>query len=388
LNSYIQLKDQNFSANRISIPAHSRLKIELPSFCLNSSRASPSNSERFVWRKSDPKILYYREILQFAASDPKGASQDEIQSLLWNLQNETHWENYPDHLKTILQQIDPQASTKLPSRLKNTLKDTAADLITSHLPFGSDARDTIELVKGEYYRFEDIRRSIEQLKSNYPLEPSDELLLGKDFVTNLPLNGTERALSGLGLIVGSGSGYRYIQRVVHAPADYAIGFERGLERAGAHAGFRIEQSEAKQALAGTERSLIDRRQVSQIRTYSAEEANRTFDPNYQPPYKPGTKVVEFKSVEGDEWVRVHGPNNQTRPWIVREEAVHGLSPDEIRIKYSLPANPTYISEVHPNPGVTIRMGRVASNFGGSAGARQYEILDQVDPSWFKNMRSL
>jgi len=56
--------------------------------------------------------------------------------------------------------------------------------------------------------------------------------------------------------------------------------------------------------------------------------------------------------------------------------------------------PTHISDVSIPTGTEMRWGRVKSNFGGSEGAIQYEILrdvgleDDVFKSWFTNMRPL
>jgi hypothetical protein len=326
LGAYIHVKEQSLVPNRITVPARSHVKLKMPSFCLDSSRPSPAQSERYFWRKSDPNIQFYQEVLNWAASHPKRVNQDEIQALLWNLSNETIWENYPDRLKSILKQIDPDASTKLPSKLKSAVKNELTSLLTSKVPFGSQAQEAIKLTKGEYYRFDDIRKSIEQLRSKYSLEVSEdldeipdsslyaesvshgfvsqeatfynptnkpasldltqyylepkrsdvqrvalikpvdntslsllaeledllygsmlrlgigftpglndvadiyELLSGKDFVSGQTLNMPERLLSGIGIIAGSGAGYRYAMRATHSPSKFLPQFERGFER--------------------------------------------------------------------------------------------------------------------------------------------------------------
>lgn len=112
-----------------------------------------------------------------------------------------------------------------------------------------------------------------------------------------------------------------------------------------------------------------------------------------PPYKPGTQVVEYTTKEADVFVRVHGSDNPNRPWMMRKEAVEGLTAEQIQHKYSLPAKPSYVSEVHVPEGVRIRTGEVKANFelqgGGGQGAVQYEWLSgRVPESVIKNTRPL
>ena len=57
-----------------------------------------------------------------------------------------------------------------------------------------------------------------------------ELFNGKDFVSGQVLTWQERLLSGVGLIAGSGSGYRYALRVIHSPRQYINEFEKGLSK--------------------------------------------------------------------------------------------------------------------------------------------------------------
>ncbi|MCM2324126.1 MAG: pre-toxin TG domain-containing protein [Oligoflexia bacterium] len=486
LRAYGGLKAQGLSSvsGSVSVPAHSRIRLDFPSFCLNPSGAGPSDHERFSWRRSDPGIPYYRGILNYAWTHRK-IEQSAIQEILWNLKLGAHWEEYPDRSRAILQQIDPDVAFKLPSRFKSAAKEAASGLLSAILPATDEALGLLSFVEGRYYGFDDLRRSIGQIRSQYPIEsmgeqelepieatplyaeteshgyfnqgitlynPSDhevsfdpidyylqpsrrdvqrigllppsfsdgsggllaeleavlfegmlrlgmgftpglndvadvyELLAGRDYLTGEPLSVRERALSGAGLIAESGAGFRYLGRVAHAPVQYVTEFEKGLERAGARAGTRIEQGYARTALHEGEGASTGSRQ-NRLRTYSAEEANTTFRGQH-PPYKPGTRVTEFKSTAGDEWVRVHGDENPVGRWMVRKESIRGMSPEEIRSKYSLPAIPTHLSDVITGKGVTVRMGRVNGNFGGGAGARQYEIQGQLDRTWFKNERPI
>ena len=103
----------------------------------------------------------------------------------------------------------------------------------------------------------------------------------------------------------------------------------------------------------------------------------------QPPYKTGTQVVEYTTKEADQFVRVHGDGNAARPWLMRKEAVEGLTAEQIQRKYSLPSKPTFISDVEVPAGTRIRTGKVETNFeiqgGGGQGATQYEWLNTKVP---------
>jgi hypothetical protein len=58
-----------------------------------------------------------------------------------------------------------------------------------------------------------------------------ELFNGKDFVSGQELTWPGRLLCGLGLVAGSGSGYRYALRAIHSPNKYIKEFEKGLSKA-------------------------------------------------------------------------------------------------------------------------------------------------------------
>lgn len=120
---------------------------------------------------------------------------------------------------------------------------------------------------------------------------------------------------------------------------------------------------------------------------SADDVNSEFD-GYNPPYKPGTRVTEYTTASDDVFVRVHGEGNSARSWMMRKEAIDGLSPEEIAKKYSLPDVPTHVSNVNVPAGSRIRTGRVAENFGGNEGAIQYQWLGRVPEGAISNTRSL
>jgi filamentous hemagglutinin len=120
---------------------------------------------------------------------------------------------------------------------------------------------------------------------------------------------------------------------------------------------------------------------------SAKDVNADFD-GYNPPYKSGTRVTEYNTIEADQFVRVHGENNAARSWMMRREAIEGLSPQEIARKYSLPEVPAKISDINVPAGARIRTGKVAENFSGNEGAIQYQWLGRVPESAITNTRYL
>jgi len=117
---------------------------------------------------------------------------------------------------------------------------------------------------------------------------------------------------------------------------------------------------------------------------SAAEVNSTFPEGWSPPYKPGTRVTEFTNTVDDVYVRVHGENNMARSWMMKPEAIRGLTPSQIKSKFALPELPSFMSEVSVPAGTRIRTGIVNPVFGGIGNATQYELLERLPTSAFNN----
>lgn len=117
---------------------------------------------------------------------------------------------------------------------------------------------------------------------------------------------------------------------------------------------------------------------------AAEDVNSTFPSEWEPPYKPGTQVTEFTTSADDVYVRVHGETNKARSWMMKPEAMEGLTPQQIQSKYALRENPSFMSEVHVPAGTRVRTGKVNPVFGGAGNATQYELLQRLPESVFKN----
>ena len=172
-DAYVDSKVAGQQGTQMSIPARSRLTTDLKSFSLNSQRAVPAANERYRWVKAHPGILYYRQILAMTAT--AGITAPDAQTLLWNLQNETYWDDYPGNLQGILRQIDPGASLKLPSRLRDNLQSRATDLLRSYLP-APELRDAYSLAQGRYHELQDFAKAARQHTSNHPTPTTRELV--------------------------------------------------------------------------------------------------------------------------------------------------------------------------------------------------------------------
>ncbi|MBL7542629.1 MAG: glycohydrolase toxin TNT-related protein [Bdellovibrionaceae bacterium] len=170
LDYYIRLKKQ--SSTKLIIPPHSRMTRSFEAYCLNSTKAAPQNKEVYHWQKSMPDIPYYKELLKLRRENKITASQ--TQELLWNLQRKTNWEDYPERSKAILLKIDPKAMLKLPSQIKDQAKNLITNSILG-LPGVSEAKSAYSMIEGKYYHFEDLKRSVENLRSSQSLEEYDDL---------------------------------------------------------------------------------------------------------------------------------------------------------------------------------------------------------------------
>lgn len=122
---------------------------------------------------------------------------------------------------------------------------------------------------------------------------------------------------------------------------------------------------------------------------TARRANAEYEDSIEDPYAPGSVVAEYETGSDQVFLRLHREDNQARAWMLRQASeIEGLTPEELQLKYSLPKEPKYVSEVHVPSGTSVRTGTVASNFGGRRGANQFELLDRLPESQFKNRRPL
>lgn len=168
------------SNDRLWIPEKTNLKIQINSFCIDPSRSAPESNEVFEWVSGEPSIPLYSKILKYYSTH-LGVGREPVQELIWNLSNKTYYENYPGRLKNLLNKIDPDAATKLPSAMREKVVEVGASILENIS--GTDLHGPISLVRGQYYEYEQFRENIESFRSSYSL--SDKNTFFKIFETDL-----------------------------------------------------------------------------------------------------------------------------------------------------------------------------------------------------------
>ncbi len=175
---------------QLHVPEKTNLRLKLNSFCIDPSRASPESNEVFEWVPEEPSIPLYAKILRYYSIHPS-VGKESIQELIWNLSNKTYYENYPDRLKNLLVEIDPDAPNKLPSVIKE--KVTGIGISVLEDTTGVDLRGIAHFIQGKYYDFTQFQNHLENLRSSHKLK--DERPISKIPETDI--------------VVGSGSeGYK------------------------------------------------------------------------------------------------------------------------------------------------------------------------------------
>ena len=115
-----------------------------------------------------------------------------------------------------------------------------------------------------------------------------------------------------------------------------------------------------------------------LNTSSAEDVNKIFKDTmgYEPPYKPGTSVMEIQLTENATYVRVYDKVNSRMQggWVMKAEDIAGLTPQEIQNKFALPNTPKYICDVNLEAGTRLRTGEVNPLFGFDGGGQQYDLI--------------
>jgi hypothetical protein len=138
----------------------SKIQFTVDSFCGSSIKATPAKSEKFQWKKGLPQIDLLKEILSLHRKSNE-SDRNKIQEIIWNLENGTLFDQYPDEQKKILLEASPSAPLILPSKIKNEL---------SEMLIPENFRSVISLVKGRYYSFDQFKSQVNQLSSGYPTD--------------------------------------------------------------------------------------------------------------------------------------------------------------------------------------------------------------------------
>ena len=122
--------------------------------------------------------------------------------------------------------------------------------------------------------------------------------------------------------------------------------------------------------------------INVVKTVQADEVNTWWKTEMgydNPPYKPGTSVDIISLKRETTFVRVYDGevSGQFGGWLMNLDDIKGLTPEEIRDVYALPAIPKYMTDVTLESGTTLRTGIVNPLEGwGKGGARQFDLMGQ------------
>ncbi|GAA4340146.1 hypothetical protein GCM10023165_19910 [Variovorax defluvii] len=127
---------------------------------------------------------------------------------------------------------------------------------------------------------------------------------------------------------------------------------------------------------------------------------------YEPPYIPGTSIIQGTTTEPTSFSRVYvdqiGRSNQVGAWLLRSEDIAGLSAEQIASKFGLPQVPTMITDATIPAGTPLNISAangispwanrgIYTGGNGGGGGVQYELdlpRRDIDPGWFTNERPL
>ncbi len=108
----------------------------------------------------------------------------------------------------------------------------------------------------------------------------------------------------------------------------------------------------------------------------------------QPPYASGRTATELRTVGEQRFVRVYSEADKfPGAYITRAETVAGKSPAEVKALLNLKDEPKYMTDVIlPDNSRLLRSPIGKNDFGQGEGKIQYQILDELKASFFRNQR--
>lgn len=243
-----------------------------------------------------------------------------------------------------------------------------------------------------------------------------ELVTGKSLC--LPngeqLTTTDRALSGVGIVLGSGVLLRKVAKSsiikdsvllgeVMSSAVSSIGkLKNALKLTGDklfESGSKIlkvfipvnESVPVAQLMARTESAVtkflmnVKDVEIVESRTLNNLVKSRLENPkNFQTAFDPKYSAFRATLTRDHEYVRFikqanDGTTRARGAWMISKEIVFGLTPSEIKTLLAIDYVPTHYSIVSIKEGVTLNMGRVASNKNGGGSGVMQIWLDSLDP---------
>ncbi|MFN7728041.1 MAG: hypothetical protein ACK5P7_02670 [Bdellovibrio sp.] len=154
---------ENSSKNELQFLPHTQTKIQLLSFCASPNKAIPERNEVFRWTAGGTGISLEKPVIRyFIQAGP--AKQELIQELLWNLKNKTSYEDYPEVLREILNEVSPSAKIILPSKLRNKIIDKVVP---------QELLESTEIIEGKYYSYIGFANEIRRKRSKFQSLPDD-----------------------------------------------------------------------------------------------------------------------------------------------------------------------------------------------------------------------
>jgi hypothetical protein len=219
-----------------------------------------------------------------------------------------------------------------------------------------------------------------------------ELFIGRNLITGVELNNYERGFAFLGVVTAGQS--KNITNVSSGLLKIASKVNHLAPELNTIKKFVAEGSH----LANSVSDIICkgwRKSHKIVAVHSSEHINQSFklkNPNYLDPFQKGTKVVEFTTTKETKFVRVFQENNMKGGWFMKPDALRGLTADQIRKKFYLPAKPLNIVDIHVPKDYSLYRGHVGEITEyvkeGSEGAIQYFSKEFLPEHSFKNVRKL
>lgn len=286
-----------------------------------------------------------------------------------------------------LYKISPQGEVRQSARQFGLLATQESDN-AFHLGHEEDASFYKELGKG----FLDIAVGLDPVtgfaRSTY------ELFTGKNMITGVDLSTLDRSLAFLGVMTaGTGRSLAQASRTmgrIYEGAAHLIRNRDALRTA-------IREGEV---LAGRVEPIISHfpRSFDIKNVASADVINaRILEqyPTYLAPFQHGSHVIEFTTTRETRFVRVHNDTNQPGSWLMKSSALRGLTPEQIRVKYALPATPTHVSDVIVPAQTTMYRGAIQYHqfvesmpVEAASGAVQYSLTTLIPRENFRNARAI
>jgi len=253
-----------------------------------------------------------------------------------------------------------------------------------------------------------------------------EAVTGHNVVTAEQLSSLERGFAVLGVVtVGTAEQARrslllisrlggltqVVERVIRAAEASGQAVPKILENLkSVYNKFRSgpKPQDNLKAFAEIERSLLQQMpEFKVLNILDAESINRTFRPDYHPPFQTWTHGFEIAATKEEKFVRF----SQTGPdqvgtnlskvvggFLAREKDVldlkrSGKSADQVaealKLRFSIKGSaPLYISDVTVPEGKRLYSGKVRANFGGQEGAMQYSLIDHIPRENFAKTREI